>query len=98
MSSTLLSFPFLSTSLHGRFSFKLHATARQLHDYTRSEKMRLKEQATDEAEEQADPSFREKPSFTEAEATETFEGELDNFQTPLVRLSHLLFFYIGSHI
>ncbi|KAH9979131.1 caspase domain-containing protein [Russula compacta] len=50
-------------------NFKLHATARQLHDWTRSEKMRLKEQATETAEEeQADPSSR----------------ELDNFQMPLL--------------
>jgi len=74
-----------------RCSYKLHATARQLHEWTRSEKMKLKEQAIaemakeKEAETQADRSREEKPSSAETEVNETFEGEMDNFQTPLVR-------------
>ena len=53
--------------------------------------MKLKEQAIAaiakgrQAEEQGDPCREEKPLPAEAEVNETFEGEMDNFQTPLVR-------------
>ena len=73
-----------------RYSYKLHTTAMQLHEWTRSEKMKLKEHAIaemakeKEAHAQGDP---EKRLSAEAEVNETepFEGEMDNFQTPLVR-------------
>jgi hypothetical protein len=72
-------------------NFKLHATALQLHDWTRKEKMKLKEQAVVEMskkkEAQEQDSCREKePSPAEAGVNETveFEGEMDNFQTPLL--------------
>ena len=69
-------------------SFKLHATARQLHEWTRREKMKLKEHAVVEMAKEKqvqDPCREEKGSSAEAEVNETFEGEMDNFQTPLVR-------------
>lgn len=50
--------------------------------------MKLKEHAVTEmaGEKQAqDPCREEKGSSAEAEVNETFEGEMDNFQTPLVR-------------
>jgi hypothetical protein len=53
--------------------------------------MKLKEQAISEvskdkeAQEQGDPSLEEKATPSEAEVDETFEGEMDNFQTPMVR-------------
>lgn len=73
-------------------NFKLHATALLLHEWTRSEKMKLKEHAVAEmakkkqAQAQRDPCLEEKPLSAEAEVdeTETFEGEMDNFQTPLL--------------
>jgi hypothetical protein len=85
-----------------RYSFKLHATALQLHEWTRSEKMKLKEQAVaemvKEKQAQGDPCLEEKALSAEAEVneTETFEGEMDNFQTPLVRRgpSALVLFYV----
>ena len=75
------------------YSFKLHDTALQLHEWTRSEKMKLKEQAVaemakeKEAQAQGEPCVEEKSLSAEAEVNETdpFEGEMDNFQTPLVR-------------
>jgi hypothetical protein len=72
-----------------RCSFKLHDTALLLHEWTRSEKMKLKEQAVakmaKEKEGQGDPCDEEKALSAEEEGNETFEGEMDNFQTPLVR-------------
>ncbi|KAI0278410.1 caspase domain-containing protein [Russula aff. rugulosa BPL654] len=66
-------------------NFKLHTTARQLHEWTRSEKMKLKEKA---AGAQGDPCGEEKAMSAEEEDNETFEGEMNDFQTPL--LSSLL--------
>jgi hypothetical protein len=86
-----------------RCSFKLHATSRQLHEWTRSEKMKLKEQAVSEmAKEkqgavgaQVDPCSEEKGLSAETEVDETFEGEMDDFQTPLVRHSSApVLFYV----
>jgi len=84
---TVLDFQMHANALISRCSFKLHATARQLHEWTRSEKMKLKEQAVAEMAQQAqgDPCCEEKVLSAEAEVNETFEGEMDNFQTPLVR-------------
>ncbi len=59
--------------------------------------MKLKEQAgaevgkEEEADAQGDPCREEKASSAEAAVSETFEGEMDNFQTPMVRLSALSF-------
>lgn len=65
-------------------NFKLHATSRQLHEWTRSEKIKHHKQAAETAKaEHADPCS-EKPSRMEAKAAETLEGEMDNFQTPLL--------------
>lgn len=65
-------------------NFKLHTTSLQLHEWTRSEKMKHHEQAAETAKaEHADPCS-EKSSRMEAKAAETFEGEMDNFQTPLL--------------
>jgi hypothetical protein len=53
--------------------------------------MKLKEQAVAEmakekqAHAQGEPCREEKPSSAEAEVNETFQGEMDNLQTPLVR-------------
>lgn len=71
-------------------SFKLHATALQLHEWTRSEKVKLKEQAEmakENGAEAQDPCLEEKRLSAEGKdnETETFQGEMDNFQTPLVR-------------
>jgi hypothetical protein len=68
-------------------SFKLHATVRELYEWTRMEKMKLKEQAVAAIakEKQAhgqDPCREEKRSPA---VNETFEGEMDNFQTPVMR-------------
>ena len=84
-----LDFSNLDTSIP-RDSFKLHATARELHDWTRMEKMKLKEQAVAATAKEKlahgqDPCREEKRSPAEAEVNETFEGEMDNFQTPVVR-------------
>ncbi|KAF8492193.1 caspase domain-containing protein [Russula emetica] len=71
-------------------NFKLHTSALQLHEWTRSEKMKLKEQAVAEmakekpAQAQGDPCSEEKALSAEGEVDETFEGEMDNFQTPLL--------------
>jgi hypothetical protein len=81
-------------------SFKLHATARQLHDWTRSEKQRLKEERAERAkayvEKGTDHNCSEKPLSTEAEGGEAFEGEMNNFQTPLVRRDDLSLFYVDD--
>lgn len=59
--------------------------------------MKHHEQAAEMAKaEHADP-FSEKPSRMEAKAAETLEGEMDNFQTPLVRCGHLSFLYVCSY-
>ncbi len=81
---------------HNCCSFKLHATSRQLHAWTRSEKTKLKEHAAEIVKEQADLGS-EKLSRTEAEDAETFEGDMDNFQTPLVRRGHRPFLYVQPH-
>ena len=52
--------------------------------------MKLKDQAMaemakEEAETQGDAGREEKALSAEAEDNETFEGEMDDFQTPLVR-------------
>ncbi len=79
-----------NASIH-RYSFTLHATAQQLHGWTRCEKMKLKEEAVAEmpkekqAHAQGEPRREEKPSAAEAEVNETSQGEMDNFQTPVVR-------------
>lgn len=83
------SISYTDASIH-RDSFKLHATALQLHEWTRSEKVKLKEQAEmakENGAEGQDPCLEEKRSSAEGEVseTETFQGEMDNFQTPLVR-------------
>jgi len=68
-------------------NFKLHATALQLHKWARREKMKLKEHAVVDMakEKQVQDSCREeKGSSAEAEVNETFEGEMDTFQTPLL--------------
>ncbi|KAH9959978.1 caspase domain-containing protein [Russula dissimulans] len=81
-------------------NYKLHTTARQLHEWTRSEKMKLKEREARAArDDHADPCLGTKPSPTEAGDAESFEGEMDNFQSPLVRPSrgHLSLFYVHSH-
>jgi hypothetical protein len=81
-----------------RYSFKIHDTALQLHEWTRSEKMKLKEQAVAEMakEKQAQAQGEKKALSAEAEVneTESFEGEMDNFQTPLVRCGLLVLFYV----
>ena len=56
--------------------------------------MKHHEQTAETAKaERADPCS-EKPSRMEAKVAETFEGEMDNFQTPLVRHGHLSFLYV----
>jgi hypothetical protein len=62
----------LPTDLRRLCSFKLHATARRLHDWTRSEKKGFKEERAarteDYSEKGANPSsYTEKPLSTEAE-------------------------------
>ena len=74
--------PRFQTLMILRCSFKLHDTTLQLHEWTRSEKMKLKEK---EAQAQGDARGEEKALSAEGEVNETFEGEMDNFQTPLVR-------------
>jgi len=70
------------------YSYKLHTTSRQLHEWTRSEKMKLKDHEAKVAKgDQTDPGLGTKASPTEAGAAENFEGEMDNFQSPLVRPS-----------
>jgi len=64
-------------------NFKLHTTSRQLHAWTRSEKTKLKEHAAEMVKEQADLGSEKLPRM-EAEDAETFEGDMDNFQTPLL--------------
>jgi len=63
-------------------NFKLHETSRQLHEWTRSEKMKLKEQAAEAAK--GERCHGEKASTTDVQGAETVEGELDDFQTPLL--------------
>jgi hypothetical protein len=95
---TLACLDFLSHT-YDHCSFKLHVTSRQLHEWTRSEKTKHHEQAAKTAKaEHADPCG-DNPSRMEAEAAqaETLEGEMDNFQTPLVRRGHLPFLYVCSH-
>jgi hypothetical protein len=74
--------------LHDTCSFTLHGTARQLHNWTRREKQKHKEQRAERAkaytEEGTDSNCSEKPPSTEAEDDEAFDGEMDNFQTPQV--------------
>ncbi|KAI9440266.1 caspase domain-containing protein [Lactarius psammicola] len=80
-------------------NYKLHATSRQLHEWTRSEKTKLKNARSPEAsatgavvtrvcddEKQAPvPNCTEKkPSSADAESLSSFDGEMDNFQTPLL--------------
>jgi len=66
-------------------NFKLHTTSRQLHEWTRNEKMKLKEREETGAQgDHADPCLGTKPSPTEAGTAESFEGEMDNFQSPLL--------------
>jgi len=73
-----------------------------LHEWTRSEKTKLKKNAQSEASATGAPAVRtyddekqqqqapvpncaeEKPSSADAESS-FFDGEMDNFQTPLVR-------------
>jgi hypothetical protein len=59
--------------------------------------MKLKEQSAARAkacaEKGPDPNGSEKPPFTEAEA---FEGEMDNFQTPLVGRNDLSLVYVDD--
>jgi len=64
-------------------NFKLHTTSRQLHAWTRSEKTKLKEHAAEIVKEQADLGSEKLPHM-DAEDAETFEGDMDNFQTPLL--------------
>ena len=77
-------------------SYKLHATSRQLHNWTRGEKTRLKKarseanvaaaaaaRAYDDEKTREAPNCAEMPSSPDAESS--FDGEMDNFQTPLVR-------------
>ena len=82
-----------SVMSHGRRSFKLHATSRQLHDWTRTEKTKAKERAPQMVKEEQADLCSEKLSSTQAE---TFEGEMNNFQTPLVRRGRMPFFYVRS--
>ncbi|KAH8989864.1 caspase domain-containing protein [Lactarius hatsudake] len=83
-------------------NYKLHATSRQLHEWTRSEKAKLKKaqpeasatgaaaaRAHDDEKQQQQqqqqapiPNYAEKPSSADAESS--FDGEMDNFQTPLL--------------
>jgi hypothetical protein len=79
---------------HDWYSFKLHETSRQLHEWTRSEKMKLKEQTAEAAK--GERCHGEKPSTTDVQGAEPFEGEMDDFQTPLVRRGLLPFFYVSS--
>jgi hypothetical protein len=67
---------------HDHCSFKLHATSRQLHEWTRTENTKAKERSPQMMKEEKADLCSEKSSSTQAE---TFEGEMDNFQTPLVR-------------
>ena len=76
---------------HDCCSFKIHATSRQLHEWTRTEKTKAKERAPQMVKEEQADLFSEEPPATKSE---TFEGEMDNFQTPLVRRSHMPFFYV----
>ncbi|KAH9005350.1 caspase domain-containing protein [Lactarius deliciosus] len=83
-------------------NYKLHATSRQLHEWTRSEKAKLKKaqpeasatgaaaaRAHDDEKQQQHqqqapiPNSAEKPSSADAESS-SFDGEMDNFQTPLL--------------
>ncbi|KAH9164042.1 caspase domain-containing protein [Lactarius sanguifluus] len=82
-------------------NYKLHATSRQLHEWTRSEKTKLKKaqpeasatgaaaaRARDNEKQQQQqqapiPNCAEKPSSADAESS-SFDGEMDNFQTPLL--------------
>jgi len=65
-------------------NFKLHATARQLHEWTRGENVKLKEQAAAaEVAKETTGDDDEKPRSAEDETFEV-EGEMDNFQTPLL--------------
>ncbi|KAI0290174.1 caspase domain-containing protein [Russula brevipes] len=63
-------------------NFKLHETSRQLHEWTRSEKMKLKEKTAEAAK--GERCHGEKASTTDVQGAETVEGELDDFQTPLL--------------
>ncbi|KAI9511063.1 caspase domain-containing protein [Russula earlei] len=58
-------------------NFNLHATTRQLREWTRSEKLKLKKHAEAARDVEAD-------LCQEAGDAESFEGEMDNFQTPLL--------------
>jgi hypothetical protein len=76
-------------------NYELHAMSRQLHDWTRGEKTRLKKarseastttaaaaRAYDDEKKGQAPNCAEKPSSPDAESS--FDGEMDNFQTPLL--------------
>jgi hypothetical protein len=88
------------TDLRDTCSFTLHATARQLHDWTRREKQKLKEQRAERAkayaEKETGSNCSEKPPSTEAEDDETLDGEMDNFQTPQVRRDDLSLLYVDN--
>lgn len=71
-----------SVMLHDCRSFTLHTTSRQLHEWTRTEKTKAKESSPQIVKDEQADLCSEKPSSTQAE---TFEGEMDKFQTRLVR-------------
>jgi hypothetical protein len=80
--------------LHDHCSFKLHATSRQLHDWTRTEKTKAKERAPKMVKAEQADLYSEKRSSPKAE---TFQGEMDNFQTPLVRRGFMSPFYVRPY-
>jgi len=69
-------------------SYKLQETARHFHDWTRSEKQGLKKAhvgATVAAAATWDDEKKQLPDCAEKPDAESSDGEMDNFQTPLVR-------------
>jgi len=61
--------------------------------------MKLKEQAVaelakEDVEAQGDPRREEKALSAEVEDNEAFEGEMNDFQTPLVSCGHCSSFYV----